>query len=396
MSLPRGLDQDLPAPCWVAVLDASSARCALALSRVSKTARARAQPRLRGRILVSLEDRAGPRRFDAATGAEQRGDPHGRRALRPAERCSAAAFARDGTRVATAHRDDLVRLRSVKTGELLRTLAGHAGTVRAVAFSADGALLATASDDATANLWDILNEYRDDDAPARTLAGHADWVRGVAFGGSSSEVVGTASDDGTAAVWDTATGALKVVLAGHAGYVRGLAFAPDAARVATASWDCTARVWNVADGAVLAVLTAHSDLVAGCAWAPDGARLATCSFDATACLWDVAPRGRPSGGPPLLTRRREEATPSSVVTLRVVLEKRHEHTLTGCAFSTDSKRLLTSSYDRTVRVWDASDGTPLGVLRFDAHVYACDFAPLELLQEEAASKADVLARRVCF
>jgi WD40 repeat protein len=39
------------------------------------------------------------------------------------------------------------------TGEHIRTLTGHTGSVGAVAFSPDGQLLATGSKDNTARIW---------------------------------------------------------------------------------------------------------------------------------------------------------------------------------------------------------------------------------------------------
>jgi WD40 repeat protein len=56
-------------------------------------------------------------------------------------------------------------------------LRGHAGSVASVAFSPDGGLLATGSDDGTVILWDVTTRQ-----PAGApLEGHADPVTSVAF-----------------------------------------------------------------------------------------------------------------------------------------------------------------------------------------------------------------------
>jgi predicted NACHT family NTPase len=67
----------------------------------------------------------------------------------------AVAFSPDGRLLATASVDQTARVWDPATGDCLRILAGHAGEVTGVAFSPDGRLLATASNDKTARLWDL-------------------------------------------------------------------------------------------------------------------------------------------------------------------------------------------------------------------------------------------------
>jgi len=65
--------------------------------------------------------------------------------------------------------------------------AGHLGPVLGVALSADGKVLASASDDGSIRLWDAITGK-----PRRTINDHTDWVgkRGVRRGRNQGGVVG--------------------------------------------------------------------------------------------------------------------------------------------------------------------------------------------------------------
>jgi hypothetical protein len=139
---------------------------------------------------------------------------------------------------------DTARLWDPATGKHLRTLAGHYGGVRGVAFSPDGRLLATASDDETVRLWDPATGKR-----LRTLAGHTGPVRGVAFS-PDGRLLATANGR-TARLWDPATGERLRKPTGRG--VDRVAFSPDGRLLATANGR-TARLWDPATGERLRTL----------------------------------------------------------------------------------------------------------------------------------------------
>ena len=88
-------------------------------------------------------------------------------------------------------------------------LEGHTDSVRAVVFSADGQLLASASSDTTVRVWETATG-----ACRSVLEGHTDWVSAVVFS-ADGQLLASASRDSTVRVWETATGACRSVLDGH-------------------------------------------------------------------------------------------------------------------------------------------------------------------------------------
>ena len=126
-------------------------------------------------------------------------------------------------------------------------LEGHTDAVRMAAFSPDGSLVVTASNDKTARVWDARTGK-----PVSTLgvsASEAQRFPGEFTGGNSSfspdgSLMALANPDNVVMVWNVKTGGPVVELKGHRMTVTGAVFSPDSKRLVTTSADATARIWD--------------------------------------------------------------------------------------------------------------------------------------------------------
>jgi WD40 repeat protein len=262
----------------------------------------------------------------------------------------AVALSPDGRTIAAGTADGHLILHRVDQGHLAGRVdvQAHPGAIAGIAFTPDGAALATAAYDGTAKIWrlgdsgprECFQTKSLDPSPGfspimRTVAISRDG-RLMAIGGNDVRVVLYDITNPCAPEyrsWFRRSGSLGQD-------VETVAFSPDSTLLAVGRLsDPVIRIWDVRDPKLpreTATLRGHSFGIRALAFSPNGTLLASGSDDATALLWDV------SG-----LRPNAELRPVSALPMQ------HGKTVAGLEFS-DDRRLVTGSYDNTVRVWDIS------------------------------------------
>jgi WD40 repeat protein/tRNA A-37 threonylcarbamoyl transferase component Bud32 len=200
------------------------------------------------------------------------------------------AFAPHGDLFAAAGWDGRVRLYDASTRVEVAVLECGKAPVKDVAFSPDGTLLATGSDngDCVVRLWDVATRTCVRDLRGHTLAAYAlAWNR-------AGTVLASGSLDGTVRLWNPATGeCIGIMQPGTE--VHGVAFTADGKLLAGACADNLVRVWDVSTRRELAELSGHTSYVHHLAFSPDGTQMVTASGDRTLRVWDTLPRAEREG-----------------------------------------------------------------------------------------------------
>ena len=281
------------------------------------------------RIVSGSEDNT-VRLWDARTG-----QPIGQPLQGHGESVFSVAFSPDGQRIVSGSRDKTVRLWDARTGQPIgQPLQGHGSSVRSVAFSPDGQRIVSGSSDNTVRLWDSKTGQ----PIGQALQGHGAYVFSVAFSPDGQRIV-SGSRDKTVRLWDARTGQpIGQPLQGHGNSVLSVAFSPDGQRIISGSFDKTVRLWDSKTGQPIGQpLQGQGSSVYSVAFSPDGQRIVSGSSDNTVRLWD-ARTGQPIGQP----------------------LQGHGDSVLSVAFSPDGQRIVSGSRDKTVRLWDARTGQPIG------------------------------------
>lgn len=239
-----------------------------------------------------------------------------------------AVAALDGGRFVTASEDGRIALWQGGRPEPVEVFADHSGPIVALAVSADGTRLASASWDGTAQIRLLAG------GKVRVLRGHAGNVNAVAFLADGRLVTG--GYDATLRVWPLAETDEPPRVVQLPSPINALAVTPDG-EIAAAGADSVVRFLSE-DGAIRASVDLATNPVIGLAVSPDGRRVAAATVAGTVALIDKS---------------------AAKVAFSLVGPGLPVWSL---AFRPDGTELLTGGGDRLVRRWDARTGEPIGPL----------------------------------
>jgi WD40 repeat protein/serine/threonine protein kinase len=241
----------------------------------------------------------------------------------------AVAFSPDGRILASASADRTARLWDLAKGGALAAPMRHQGSVRAIAFSPDGKCVATAGDDGTVHRWDALDGAAAGD-PIR-VGGH---VTSLRFSPDGSKIA-IAGQSLRTCLWQSENGRPVMTPGSGDESSLALAFDPSGNWLATAGADGRVRLRVMAVGALDGAPLAHGAPVTSLQFSPDGRHLVTGCSDGRARVWDAGVG-------------------------KVVAELAHRDAVRAVDVSASGGRLATGSSDGTARLWDASSMRPIG------------------------------------
>lgn len=183
-------------------------------------------------------------------------------------------YSPDGKLLATVGTDNQIRILDIELGDIRASFSGHGAGLTSglfpgtldVAFSPDGKRLATAGADGVAKIWDIATGRE-----LLALTGHTDSLHSLAWSPDGHLLATTSDEDDTSIIlWNAQSGDQIRKLEGHPVRAWGLDFSPDGSTLITAGARGVIKAWDVSSGENIYTITDEPDHIGTVTFTPDG------------------------------------------------------------------------------------------------------------------------------
>ncbi|MFO7903920.1 MAG: WD40 repeat domain-containing protein [Planctomycetota bacterium] len=276
----------------------------------------------------------------------------------------------DGTLVAAAGDDHVIRLWDLKKETWVARLTGHQDWIRAVQFSPDGKTLVSSGNDRHVIMWDVATERA-----KRTLAVRDQAMNAITFS-HSGRWVATAGFGGEICILDTTGEASRRFLETDCRDIRTLAISDDDLYLAAGGRDGIIRLWNLETRQVTHQVNSHQQRIRAMTFAQDGTRIISGGEDGMVRIWNwktdkqsvELPR-LPCKVMALVTCGRQilaTAGSDNMVRLwnlatREELARMSEHTGSVVALDYRDGTLVSGGFDTSLRVWTVPTSLDEGI-----------------------------------
>ncbi|ACC78809.1 hypothetical protein [Nostoc punctiforme] len=227
-------------------------------------------------------------------------------------------FSPDGNLVAAASADNFVRLWRSSDGTFIGHLKGNTKQVTNVSFSPNSQIIATISDDNKVQLWNSR-----DRSLIQALKTDSDKVTTVIFSHDSKMLA--ICDDNLVKLYKSDGTPVKPLI-GHNAKVQSVEFSPDDKKLMSVSANSgEIKIWDISNSEPLQSIDNYGMISAK--FNPNGKYITSINQNYTVKLWTV------------------EGEPRATL-------KGHNDTITKVDFSHDGTKIVTSSADNTIKIWD--------------------------------------------
>lgn len=170
-----------------------------------------------------------------------------------------------------------------------QSLEGHTNQVRSLAWSSDARTLASAADDGSIRLWDVMTGMplawdAGEGMSSQTMRGHKGSIHTLAWS-PNGQTLASGGEDGIIRLWDKESRKIRLPLEGHTAPVYRVVWSQDGDTVVSGGEDQTIRLWDAPSGKLLGTIEGHRASVVDIAWSPDQRLLASGSNIGSVRIW---------------------------------------------------------------------------------------------------------------